>query len=438
MPWDLDLVLVGATGFVGRLTAAHLAHHAPAGLRIALAGRSAERLAAVAAILPGPAADWPLLTVDVSDDAAVAELAGRTRAVATTVGPYAVHGLPLVRACAAAGTHYADLTGEVLFVHASVAACHEQAQRTGARIVHACGFDSVPSDLAVLLTAQAARTDGAGDLADTVLRVRGLRGGVSGGTIDSMRQQVLAARRDPVSRRVLADPQSLSGDRRPWRPTGGVDRASPAGGPRPGHRGPIGRDSGGRWQAPFVMAPFNTRIVRRSDALLGYGPAFSYREVMDTGPGLAGAGRALGLTVGLGVLGGSMAWTPTRAVADRLLLKPGEGPDADRREAGRFRVEATAVTTSAARYRTTVAAELDPGYDGTAVMLGESALALAVGEGRSAGVLTPAAALGERLADRLRARGFTVETERLDTDRGTGRPVGDCPVAERTEPGGPA
>src|SRR6187200_1235094 len=147
---EFDIVLFGATGFVGRLTARHLAAEAAPRLRIALAGRSLTRLQQLAGGLEGPARDWPLIQLDATDERAVADLAARARVVATTVGPYVRFGGPLAAACAAAGTDYCDLTGEVLFVHRSIAANHETARRTGARIVHACGFDSVPSDLGVL------------------------------------------------------------------------------------------------------------------------------------------------------------------------------------------------------------------------------------------------------------------------------------------------
>src|SRR4029079_10284279 len=154
-----DLVLYGASGFVGALTAAHLAVHAPPGTRIALAGRSREKLAAVRSRLPGAAREWPLLEAYSSEPAPLARLAEATRVVVTTVGPYAKYGLPLVEACARAGTHYADLTGEVLFVREALARCDALARESDARIVHACGYDSVPSDLAVLLLHERAAAD---------------------------------------------------------------------------------------------------------------------------------------------------------------------------------------------------------------------------------------------------------------------------------------
>src|SRR5215467_1393025 len=166
---ELDLVLLGATGFVGRLTAAYLAEHAPPGMRIGLAGRSEQRLAAVRDGLGVIARTWPLLAADSTDPEDARSLARIAGTIATTVGPYRRLGLPLAQACAEAGTDYADLTGEVLFIRDTMATCQQAAARTGARIVHSCGFDSVPSDLGVLLTHDAAVADGTGDLEDTTM-----------------------------------------------------------------------------------------------------------------------------------------------------------------------------------------------------------------------------------------------------------------------------
>ncbi|MBR7744742.1 saccharopine dehydrogenase NADP-binding domain-containing protein [Phycicoccus sp. BSK3Z-2] len=418
---EFDIVLFGATGFVGRLTARHLAEHAPSGTRIALAGRSSERLEALRTDLGWASADWPLLVVDAADEAAVADLAARSRVVVTTVGPYARHGMPLVRACAEAGTHYCDLTGEVLFVHRSIAAAHAEAQRTGARIVHACGFDSVPSDLGVLLCAQAAREDGA-RLGRTSLAVRRMKGGFSGGTIDSARTQAIEMRSDPALRKVAGDPWALAEGGRPARASGpssaGARRPGPAGAlARLAKASPVRREKGtDHFTGPFVMAAFNTRVVARSASLLGYGDGFRYAEYSDYGPGARGAVTASAVSAGLLAALAGMAFRPTRSVLDRMLPAPGEGPSEEAMASGRFRMEVTAEASDGRRYRSTVAAPYDPGYSGTAVMLGQSALALVAGEGLpdAAGVLTPATALGAPLVERLRAHDFTLEVERLE------------------------
>jgi len=402
---DLDVVLYGATGFVGRLTAGRLAASVPDGVRIGLAGRSRERLEALRAGLGGAAAQWPVLLADADDPASLAALAGATRVVVTTVGPYARHGLPLVQACAQAGTHYADLSGEVLFVRESIDTAHGTAAASGSRIVHACGFDSIPSDLGVLLLAEQARADGAGELEDTTYVLESARGGFSGGTIDSLRGQVDVARRDAKARRLLTDPYGLSPDRAAEPDLGDQrDAALPR------------RDRElGTWTAPFVMAPYNTRIVRRSNALTGwsYGRRFRYREVMRTGSGLQGPVLAGAISAGLASAAVGFALPPSRFLLDRLLPRPGSGPSEKTMRDGHFRVRVHARTTSGAGYVATVAAKGDPGYAATAVMLAESALCLADDGAqeslpRRAGVLTPATGIGLPLVERLRAAGFTL------------------------------
>lgn len=405
-PRSFDLTVFGATGFVGRLLAAYLAEHAPEGTRIALAGRSRSRLLEARAALPAAAREWPVVEADSGDPASLAELAGRTRVLATTVGPYARYGMPVVEACAAAGTHYADLTGEVLFVREAIDRVDDVAKRTGARIVHACGYDSIPSDLSAFLLAERARADGAGGLCDVRL-VATLRGGFSGGTIDSMRAQLEALQEDPSLRRVAGHPYALS-----------PDRVAEPDTRQPRDAGPPARTTDGRWTAPFVMAPFNTRIVRRSNALQdwAYGRGFSYGEVMGVGRGPVGAVTAAGLTAGLAGTLAAMAFGPTRAVLDRVLPAPGTGPSEEVRRKGWFRMTVDATTESGRRYRAVAAGKGDPGYAATAVMLGESGLALALDGDRlpaRAGSLTPATAMGEVLVERLRAAGHTYEVTEL-------------------------
>lgn len=405
---EFDIILFGATGFVGSLTAAHLATSAGPEVRVALAGRSRGRLESVRGQLGEAARTWELIEVDATDAEGVRRLAARTTVLVTTVGPYSRYGRDVVRAAAEEGTHYADLTGEVLFVRWTLDEIADRARDSGARIVHSCGFDSIPSDLGVLLTAERAAADGQGTLADTTLVVRTMKGGLSGGTIDSLRQQVIMASADPQAQRVLADDYSLS-PRRAEEPAGRLARGLPF------EREP----ATGRWLGPFEMADYNSRVVRLSNTLTdwSYGRGLRYREVSDFGKSPIAPVLATGMALGLGALYAGLSWAPTRAVLDRFLPAPGEGPTAEQRAAGRFRLEVTGTTTTGAHYRTTVAADHDPGYSGTAIMLGESALCLAL-DGRRlperSGVLTPATAMGDVLVDRLRAHGFTFEVDRLD------------------------
>ena len=406
---DLDIIVYGASGFVGTLVAAHLAAHAPAGTRMALAGRSAERLEAVRARL---GVDWPVIVADAAAEPEMAKLAAATHVVITTVGPYARHGRPLAHACAAAGTDYVDLTGEVIFARASADENHELARATGARIVHSCGFDSIPSDLAVHALHALVAADGAGELTDTTLVVTRLRGGFSGGTIDSMRNQLDEVRRDRGLRRLAASPYSLSPDRAGEPDLGRQEDlvTLPGRAVHPSLRGTL---------APFLMASYNTRVVRRSNALRGwaYGRRFRYREVMSVGTSPLSGVLAAATKAGMGALAVGLSLAPTRFVLDRVLPRPGTGPDEKARANGHFTIDVYTTTTTGARYTARVKAKGDPGYAATAVMLGESALALV--HDRAAlppspgGVLTPATGLGDALITRLRAAGLEISARAL-------------------------
>jgi short subunit dehydrogenase-like uncharacterized protein len=408
---NLDVVLFGATGFVGKLTAEYLARAAPDGARIGLAGRSQEKLGRVREGLGARAADWPLIVADCHDGAALGRLAERTTAVATTVGPYRHYGIDLVEACAAAGTHYADLTGETLFMRETIARLDGPAKASGARIVHNCGFDSIPSDIGVLVLHEAA-----GELTDTTLVVRRLKGGVSGGTLASMKGTVDDVKKDRSLMKVLSDPYALSPDR----------DAEPELGDEADLRGAEYSDELRTWFGPFVMATVNTRVVRRSNALQdwAYGRRFRYREVSDFGSGAAGRLKALGVGGGMFALMVGLALPPSRFVLDRVLPEPGEGPKEDLVRHGYFVMEIHARTAGGERWVSRVEAQGDPGYGATSVMLGESALALGLDGDRlpdRAGVLTPATGIGLRLAERLRAAGQTFEAGPYDNSASAAR-----------------
>ncbi|MCV7175246.1 saccharopine dehydrogenase family protein [Mycolicibacterium sphagni] len=412
---EFDIVVYGATGFVGKLTAEYLAR-AGGDIRIALAGRSPDKLLAVREMLGESAQSWPILTADAASPSSLNDMAARTRVVITTVGPYTRYGLPLVAACAAAGTDYADLTGEAMFVRQSIDDYHKQAIDTGARIVHACGFDSIPSDMSVYALYRQARQDGTGELGDTDFVLRGFSGGVSGGTVASMIEVFRASSNDPNTRRMLEDPYTLSQDR----------AVEPELGPQPDlpwRRGRnIAPELAGVWTTGFVMAMYNTRIVRRSNALLhyAYGRRFRYAENMSVGSSVAApVASALASVANNGVVAtGSrfFRFLPRRLV-DRIAPKPGTGPSEQTRDRGYYRAETYTTTTTGARYRATISQQGDPGYKATSVMLGECGLALALDRDKLSdlrGVLTPAAAMGDALLERFPDAGISLETVRLE------------------------
>jgi short subunit dehydrogenase-like uncharacterized protein len=364
-----DVVVYGATGFVGRLVAEYLTRQE--GVRVALAGRNRAKLEALGF-------DLPLIEADTGDPASLRAMAAQARVVATTVGPYRRGGLSLVDACIAEGAHYCDLTGEILFAHESLTR-HDAAAAAGVKIVHSVGFDSIPSDLGTFLL-----HDTVGDLGETTLAVTAMKGGFSGGTLASMKGQVDEATADKAVRRIVFDPYALGGDGPPERDLRTVSRHKQLG-----------------WIGPFVMATYNTRIVRRSHSIIGYGPGFRYREVSSYRDPVT----AVGMTAALGALAGGLAFPPARKVLDQVLPGPGEGPSERSRENGYFKMR-----IHGGGHVATVAAKGDPGYAATAVMMGESALSLAFDElTPRAGVLTPATALGMPLVERLRRAGMTFE-----------------------------
>lgn len=403
---EYDIVLFGATGFTGRLVAAHLARaHFGSGLRLALAGRDRNRLEAVRAEIArevGAFASVPILVADAFDRAALDRVAASTAVVATTVGPYAKYGEALVAACAAQGTHYCDITGEITFIRRTIDRHHVEAERTGSRIVHTCGYDSIPSDLGTWLVVRAYR-ERFGASPTRVLHAAGeARGGASGGTIASMLLLMEEAERDRAVRRLLADPYALVDGPR------GDDSGDP--------RGVRFEPALGMWTGPFVMAAINSRVVRRTSALLeregrgGYG-VVRYEEVMSTGAGPRGLARALALSIGLAGAVGVLSFRPLRRLAARRLPEPGEGPSEHLRKTGFF-VSRFVASGPEGTVRATMRGEGDPGYEATSRMLGESAMCLAFDAIEApGGVRTPASTMAEPLLSRLRAQRFSIDVE---------------------------
>ncbi|MEJ2299805.1 MAG: saccharopine dehydrogenase NADP-binding domain-containing protein [Woeseiaceae bacterium] len=393
---QFDVVVYGATGFTGELVAQYLMQRygCGSGLDWAIAGRSTDRLEAVKKRLGSEAAELPVVVADSNDAKTLASLAASTRVVLTTVGPYARYGSKLVAACVRAGTDYCDLAGEVQWIRRMIDKHHDNATESGARIVHCCGFDSIPMDLGVRFLQQEAQQRHGRYCREIALFVKATKGAASGGTLASMINTIEQVRADRDIARMLANPYALN-------PDGERD-------------GPDGRDQtnvvldgdAGCWTAPFVMAVINTRVVRRSHALAGYpyGRDFRYREAVLTGSGTSGWLKGKGVTLTLGGLDTGISLEPTRRLLQALVLpSPGEGPDEAAREAGFFNLMQVGKLDDGTVMRTRITGDRDPGYGSTSKMLAESAVCLARDEpATGGGILTPAYALGDSLLQRLR------------------------------------
>ena len=404
-----DIVVWGATGVAGGLLADYLVdQYTPRRLSVALGGRDPDRLEGVAATLTDRHDGWDELPIVVGDATQIDTLRAvveQTSVVCTTVGPYTTYGTPLVEACIDAGTDYCDLTGEVNWVRETVDRYHDAAVASDTRIGHSCGFDSVPADLGTTLV-QSYATETYGSPCDVVrIYLADGDGSISGGTLASFAELFEATSTDPIAKQTLANPYSLA----PPGERDGVD---------PGEQTAPQRDRlGSGWTAPSPMAPVNERIVRRSNALLNYpwGREFRCTEVVPTGTGVRGATEATLIATSLAGFKTAMGIDTLRdGIREYIFPDPGEGPTRAATMDGSFTVRILGRGTGTDGQFTveaTVGADMDPGYGATARMLGESGVALLEDDTDSpldGGVLTPASAIGEPLADRLRAIGFTI------------------------------
>jgi short subunit dehydrogenase-like uncharacterized protein len=391
MTKPFDLVVHGATGFTGRLVVEYLLRRYPAGsgLRWAMGGRNAAKLAAVRDELGAPA-DTPLVVTDTGNPASLQALMEQTRLVLTTVGPYQLYGNELVAACASAGVDYVDLCGEPAWMRQMIDAHEAAARASGARIVFSCGFDSIPFDLGVFMLQREMQAR-FGQPAQRVRgRVRKMKGTFSGGTAASLKATMAAAAAQPGVLELLRNPFSLTpGFEDPRQPSGSK---------------PMVDEVLGLWVAPFVMAAINTRNVHRSNFLLGhaYGADFVYDEMMVTGAGEKGEALA------------------NAVAADKSLgaddgPKPGEGPSREERESGFYDVLFIGTDTAGHSLRVGVKGDRDPGYGSTSKMITEAAVCLLQdAPDTPGGIWTTAPAMGNALIARLKANAglsFTVEEQ---------------------------
>ena len=391
MTKPFDLVVHGATGFTGRLVVEYLLQRYPAGsgLRWAMGGRNAEKLAAVRDEIGAPA-DTPLVVTDTSNPASLQTLMDQTRLVLTTVGPYQLYGNELVAACAASGVDYVDLCGEPAWMRHMIDAHEATAKASGARIVFSCGFDSIPFDLGVFLLQNEMKARFGHPASRVRGRVRKMKGTFSGGTAASLKATLAAAASEPGVLDLLRDPFALTpGFTGPRQPSGSKPMVDEA----------LGE---GVWVAPFVMAAINTRNVHRSNFLLGhaYGSDFVYDEMLVTGPGAKGEAIA-------------NAVASDKSLGSDAGPKPGEGPSRAEREAGHYDVLFLGEDAQGHRLSVSVTGDRDPGYGSTSKMIAEAAVCLLENRSTPGGIWTTAPALGQALIDRLQAHAglrFAVET----------------------------
>ncbi len=388
MSREFDVVVFGATGFTGRLVAEYLNNQYGDNLNWAMAGRSQEKLAQVRDAM-GISKNVPLITADSSDMDSLDKMAARTKSVCTTVGPYQLYGDNLVAGCAGAGTDYVDLSGEPAWMHDTIEKYSDAAKASGARIVHSCGFDSIPFDLGVYFLQQHAIKNHGGPCLNVRGRVRKMKGTFSGGTAASFFETMKRAGQQPEIIGWLKDPFSLA--------PGFTGPAQPKG------NKPIYEEDLGSWSAPFIMASINTKNVHRSNALLGhlYGQDFTYDEMILTGDGAQGEAMANHVAKD-----DSMAKNPP---------KPGEGPSKEERETGFYDVAFYGSAPDGTALTASVAGDKDPGYGSTSKMIAEAALCLAQDIDKSViggGIYTSAPAMGEALIARLsKNAGLTFKIE---------------------------
>jgi short subunit dehydrogenase-like uncharacterized protein len=394
-----DVVLYGASGFVGRQTVAYFARHPQVrtlGLRWAIAGRSADKLEAVRRDCGAPKVG--VVVAEAHDRAAMDTLAQSARVVLSTAGPFALYGSELVAACVRNGTHYVDITGETPWVHDLIERHHAEAQRKGARIIPFCGFDSIPSDLSARL-ANETMWERHGVPCVAVKAAFSIRGGFNGGTLASLFNMLASGQMQAMADPFLLNPEGS-------RPQDVAPHKDPI--------GPLYDADFSAWLAPFMMGPINTRVVRRSAALLDYAEGFAYQEYLRLGRGPAAALAATSLSVGALTTQTALRVAPLRNLAQKLAPPPGAGPSEARMDGGSFRCQWVGHSVAGHTVRGHIADQGDPGNRATTKMLCESALALALqlddlpGGRQHGGLLTPASGLGDVLVQRLRVAGMTL------------------------------
>ena len=395
------VVLYGATSFVGQITAHYLTEFLSntkdkngANVTWAIAGRDEEKLNELQSKL---ASKVDIIIANSDDAASLDKMTKQSQVIISTVGPYLKYGEPLIKSCVNNGTDYVDLTGEAIFIKDMMDKYQDTAKQSGARIVNSCGFDSIPSDLGVYFTQQKAE-EKFGNACDVIhMRVKAAKGGLSGGTIASMATIFEEVSQDKSRRKQVANPYLLNDDK----DAPNVRQANVS--------KPEYDDEHKRWLAPFVMASINTRIVHRSNQLLGYeyGRDFKYDEAMWMKDGVKGKLSSYAMSAGLLGFATAMMIKPSRELLSKHVLpKSGSGPSKEEQENGYFDIRLFGETANNDTINTKVTGDKDPGYGSTSRMLSQAALCLAQDISKDAvggGFWTPASAMGNSLIKRLEA-----------------------------------
>ncbi|CAM3797309.1 saccharopine dehydrogenase family protein [Parendozoicomonas haliclonae] len=406
---SFDLVVYGATSFVGQILVKYLANYLSQNpednIQWAMAGRSQSKLDEVRSSIPG-GQDIPLLIADAEDEEALRTICSQTRVVISTVGPYALYGSTLVKVCAETGTDYCDLTGEVQWIKRMVDRFEPQAKQSGARIVHCCGFDSIPSDLGVAFLQKQAREQFGQPCTDVKMRVKAMKGGMSGGTVASIVNITKEVVANPALRKDLANPYLICPPEHSFTAR------------QPNQNGTAFDSDFQAWTAPFIMAGINTRVVHRSNALSGngYGENFTYSEAVLTGKGMKGRMTGMSFVAGLGAFMVGAALKPTRWFLESYVLpKPGEGPSPEAQLKGFYDLRFVGKTADGQTLKTKVTGDRDPGYGSTAKMLAQAGLCLALNtskEQKPGGFWTTASVFDETIFERLtKNAGLTFEVQ---------------------------
>ena len=384
---SFDIVLYGATSFVGQITAKYLAQHTSETFSWAIAGRNQTKLESLKSELG--LVDLPILVADSHDEEALRGIAEQTKVIITTVGPYALYGETLVKICAETGTDYCDLTGEPQWIKQMLAQYEAQAKESGARIIHCAGFDSIPSDLGVWALQEHAIATTGRPISHIKMRVNKIRGAASGGTVASMLNVIADVGKDKSLRKVLVNPYVLCPDQHGFH----VRQTN--------HQKAQFEEDTQMWVMPFVMAAINERIVHRANALLDnrYGTDFRYDEAIRA----KSAGQAWGMTLGLGAfMLGAATGLGRKIMAKTFLPKPGEGPSEQAQLKGMFDMRFYGTASDDTKLEYKVEGDRDPGYGSTAKMLAQVGLCLAKDVSElEGGCWTPASGLGHKLIDRL-------------------------------------